>query len=727
VEGTSSFVQLEPPRRRGWRATAASFAGALEGAAAAIPSIGCATIVFSRVGPDLIASGVFATLLGLAFIHLTNAASSRPIFFNGRVLEATTLAAMLDQTVLHLPSWGLPDTSGVRLAMVCATSAGAGVWVALLYLVRAERLTPFIPSPVFAGFSNSIALALLISQTRQLKDLSPDLGAAGVAVSIALVALGVAFALRVWAPRRPAAAAGLAAGLLAGLAWMVLGHAPAVVSSVGGFSLPMRQADFHALLAPHVHHGPLVLALAGNAAILGTIIFINTALSSQAMTHVDRRRSKRVSDGLANGATAAVAGLAGSAPLSGSILVCLAVARAAAVRWTSMVAMGLIIGAVALTGVLGWVPLAAVVGVLLCEAWFLVDRPSLQLLLDWLRGRKLVENEREDLALIVAVTALAVIANMVVAAFAGLVLGLLLLAVRSARQPVRRMWTGRQLSSNCAHAPAALRLLAEHGGEIRIFELEGDLFFAVAPNLEHGLETGMEGATCAVLDWSRVRHIDTSVANTVARFHRNAAERGQSVVHAGASAQQGNVAEELQRRIPGAQLTSDLDFALEIAESRVIQSHTMTADAGAVLETAQLFDGLAPEDASALQERMGRKRFRAGEVILASGDASNELLLLLQGSASVIVRHNGGPPVRLAGVRRGAVIGELGFLDGSPRSASVVAQEDVVVATLTRDDFRNLCRTRVDLAPKLVANIATALAARLRHSNELALARLRAH
>lgn len=729
MEGTSSFAQLQLPQARGWRGLGASLLGALEGAAAAIPlSLGCATVVFGRVAPELVAAGVFATMLALACLHLATARSQRPVFFSARIFEATTIAAMLDQVATQLPGWGLPDTAGVRMAFLCAIGGGAGLWVGVLYLLRAERLTPFIPAPVFAGFSNSIAVALVVSQSRSLWQLV-QASAALAAASVALVACATAFALRRWAPRRPAAAAGLAAGLLAGLLWSLAGQPPQVVSNAGlAAPLPLLLADFRPLLDPQVRLWPVLLVVVGNAAILGTMVFINTAMSAQALTQIDGQRSRRQADGVVTGAAMLAAGSTGAAPVSGSILVCLAVARTGRVRATTMALLALVVAAVYLTGVLGWVPLAAVAGVLLCEAWFLVDRPSVALLADWLRGRRLAQNAREDLALIGAVTALAVVANMVVAAFGGLVLGLFLFAVRSAQQPVRHVWSGRQVASNCARGSAELRLLAAHGEAIRVFELGGDMFFAVGSSLQQRLHADSTGARCVVLDWSRVRHIDSSVAGTVATFERLAGEHGIALFHGGACSQDGNVADELARRIPGARLAPDLDYALELAENRLIQLYAQESpgDASSLFGAMHLFDGLTIGEILQLEEAMTHRLFRAGETILAAGAVSDELMLILHGSASVVVPGADGRAVRLAGVRRGAIIGEVGFLDGSPRSASVVAHDDVMVASLTREAYEHLCRSMPGLVPKLLANMAVALASRLRHASQLALARSRA-
>jgi len=100
-------------------------------------------------------------------------------------------------------------------------------------------------------------------------------------------------------------------------------------------------------------------------------------------------------------------------------------------------------------------------------------------------------------------------------------------------------------------------------------------------------------------------------------------------------------------------------------------------------------------------------------------------MIVLKGSVAVFVQEEDGRPMRLAGVRPGGLLGEVGFLDGSPRSADVVAQEDTTVAVLTRQAWRQLAERDDPIASKLLVSIAVSLAGRLRHMNEMALARSR--
>ena len=69
--------------------------------------------------------------------------------------------------------------------------------------------------------------------------------------------------------------------------------------------------------------------------------------------------------------------------------------------------------------------------------------------------------------------------------------------------------------------------------------------------------------------------------------------------------------------------------------------------------------------------------------------------MIASGRADVLI--NGGT-IRLAGVNAGAILGEMGFLNGSPRAADVVAVEPLVWLTLRRKNFDALCQQHPELA-----------------------------
>jgi len=373
------------------------------------------------------------------------------------------------------------------------------------------------------------------------------------------------------------------------------------------------------------------------------------------------------------------------------------------------------------------VAIAAIAGALFFEAWLIYNRPSVDQLSRWLRRQPMSAAAREDLMLIAVVTFVTLVVNITAAALVGLTLGLVLYAARNSRQPVRHVWNGTQVSSNCARSRADLQLLADHGQEIRVFELEGDQFFASAALLNHAIRTQFDGIACAVIDWSRVRHIDTSLAQTITKLESHAANRSVRLVHAGATAE---VAQMLSQHVPRMVFAPDLDRALESAENLLIQRYaeTRTPEVTSFVEAVSLFRGLTDSERTVVESLMAQRLHPRGETIVKTGDPSDALLLVLQGTASIIVHENvGGAPgrdIRLAGVRRGATIGEIGFLDGEVRSATVVAQDDVVISSISRAAFDALSASHPHIVQRLLSNITVDLATRLRHTNRHALAKM---
>jgi sulfate permease, SulP family len=308
----------------------------------------------------------------------------------------------------------------------------------------------------------------------------------------------------------------------------------------------------------------------------------------------------------------------------------------------------------------------------------------------------------------------------------------LMFAARNARQPVRHVWTGEQLHSNCARGARELALLVQHGQSIKVIELEAELFFGAIASLDQSLTASLVGAHTVIADWTRVRHVDSSIALAVARWMRAAKAAKVQVLHAGAGHEPdgqashygSNALEFLNQHFAQAVLLPDLDRALEIAENALIgelageRSHQTTV----MHEQIALFAGLTATQLKQMQASMRERLYQAGEVIFNAGDASDSMLVVLQGRASVMVRA-GDRIVRLTSMRRGGVLGEMGFLDRAPRSATVVAEEPLLAYVLTRDAFDDLRESWPETAYILIQNLTLNLAVRLRHTNRLALAR----
>jgi CRP-like cAMP-binding protein len=81
--------------------------------------------------------------------------------------------------------------------------------------------------------------------------------------------------------------------------------------------------------------------------------------------------------------------------------------------------------------------------------------------------------------------------------------------------------------------------------------------------------------------------------------------------------------------------------------------------------------------------------FEAGESVLRQGYPSDSLLVIVRGSARVVVGEGNGETL-VGRVRRPQSVGEIGLLLNEPRSATVVAEEPLIALAFSADDVRNV-------------------------------------
>ena len=142
-----------------------------------------------------------------------------------------------------------------------------------------------------------------------------------------------------------------------------------------------------------------------------------------------------------------------------------------------------------------------------------------------------------------------------------------------------------------------------------------------------------------------------------------------------------------------------------------------------LMQESPLLQDFTPAEADLLGTRMLRVRAQPGQVLIAEGEVSDWMLVLLVGTVDVDKRrvgagfnsHDPSDTTRLAVLREGAVIGEMSMLDGEPRSASCRALSVVEAAVLTRAAVGSLVSSHPAVAAKLLVKLTQLLAQRLRN------------
>ncbi len=119
-----------------------------------------------------------------------------------------------------------------------------------------------------------------------------------------------------------------------------------------------------------------------------------------------------------------------------------------------------------------------------------------------------------------------------------------------------------------------------------------------------------------------------------------------------------------------------------------------------------LFDGLARDDLIRISQLARTRVYKARETIVTKGDPANEFFVLLRGRAKVTARGSEGADTAINVMGPGEVFGEIGILDGQPRSATVTTLEECEMAVVDKRAFHGLLAASPPVAIKLLAVLA---------------------
>lgn len=140
-----------------------------------------------------------------------------------------------------------------------------------------------------------------------------------------------------------------------------------------------------------------------------------------------------------------------------------------------------------------------------------------------------------------------------------------------------------------------------------------------------------------------------------------------------------------------------------------------------VLRNVPLFAGLDDNELERLSRVAGRRRAERGEFIVRAGDSTDCLYILLTGRAKVTNSDEDGREIILALLGHGESFGEMGLIDGSPRSADVVAQEPCELLVLGAKEFQRCLQDNFQVVQKLMKTLVMRLREADRKIESLAL------
>jgi SulP family sulfate permease len=719
--------------------------GAVSAAIISIPlSIGYGIIVYGSLGADFlpfaallgiygcILGGICASLLGGTDIQIT--APKAPL--------SLLLAAFVAPLTLSLQ---VPDVSSrniliVGLASLCVLIAGIVQF--LFGTLRLGNLIKYVPYPVVSGFMNGIAIILILEQ------IGPLVGARGhvslfeifhnpIVVQPLTLVVGLTTIIVIFCARRmikavPASLIGLVAGTALFYALQNIPGASALGPVIGNFSYKWPKPDILPdafRLLDNIDLADLFPRILITGFVLGSIGALESLLSSVAADNIAGTRHKSNKELMAQGIGNIMNAVFSALPSAGSELHNVANYKAGGrTRLSSLICVLLILLIVMTLGsIIGKIPLTVIAGIIISVGIGLFDKWILDLIRNLPQADEQQKRIMVNLSVTIVVAVITVCVNLIVAVLIGIAIASGLFVVRMGRSIVKRKYCGDQIRSKKVRSIKNNTLLEDRGKGIIVYELRGPLFFGSADDLAGEIESAINHYPYCILDMKRVNEIDSTGAKILGQIGKKVTASGKylliSYLGDNPSLSGFLKAMGVYKNIGEDCFFPDTDAALEWAEDNVLTQSLELAGASdrIQLEQMDILRDFTPQEIHALEQKLTRKTFNKGEIIVKEGDRDRNLFLLSKGLVSVRIHlAESDRYKRLITYSAGVTFGELAFLDGSPRSADVWSDEESETYVLSPAEYNGLQNESPQIAIKLIRNIALEMSDRLRiRTNEV--------
>lgn len=141
--------------------------------------------------------------------------------------------------------------------------------------------------------------------------------------------------------------------------------------------------------------------------------------------------------------------------------------------------------------------------------------------------------------------------------------------------------------------------------------------------------------------------------------------------------------------------------------------HGLTRKQFQALQNSQLFYGSTEEQLHAIIDRWQVKKYSSPSAVLLEGQTGDSVFLILEGRAKISCSDSSGREMVVGYKGTGEVLGEMGFIDGTARSATVETITPSTLLWTDRDTFQECCRD----APCILDNLLKIITTQLRVTN----------
>lgn len=138
-----------------------------------------------------------------------------------------------------------------------------------------------------------------------------------------------------------------------------------------------------------------------------------------------------------------------------------------------------------------------------------------------------------------------------------------------------------------------------------------------------------------------------------------------------------------------------------------------------MLAKIPFFMEMDTKDLEILSKKMRILNINEGDLIISEGDESKTMYFIIEGTVTVFRTNYKNKTEYIYEMNAPSYFGEMSIIDGGPRSASVQAKTNIVLAELVWDDVRDLFEDRPEIMCYIFKNIGNVISIRLRIKNSI--------
>lgn len=124
-----------------------------------------------------------------------------------------------------------------------------------------------------------------------------------------------------------------------------------------------------------------------------------------------------------------------------------------------------------------------------------------------------------------------------------------------------------------------------------------------------------------------------------------------------------------------------------------------------LLRDIMFFSDLSDKEVAVVASIVNTQQFKTGDTVFKESQDGQSLYILKKGEVKACKIAPDGELFTLTIMKDGDIFGEMSFLDGRPRSATIVAISDIETYVIEKSDFETLVDDNPRIIFKLLKNI----------------------